>query len=948
MLMSICAKADNDWMSRIHDNVYINQLSIPGSHDSGTGHGWTGFLGVIAGNASALTQSKTLTAQWDAGVRVFDLRPGYNGSSLEIYHGVCQTNLSMYNAMAYLIEKLAAHPSEFVIVLTRHESDGDGNNGGWNNAMANLLNQEPFASYIIPFNANKTLKDVRGKMMIITRDDINNSKVGRAHGWSHSANFDDQTHAYVTVANDAGGGNLCVQDNYDNTGANGAQTKIDAVLRMNSHAATFNKPEADLNTMVINHCSGYTASASSNGNRDMAAKANTALLNQLRQGQDGPTGIVLMDFAGVDNSNGYQTNSQSLIDEIINLNFRYTPRRSDTEIYNINGDKTATTMDHTERMAHKINLKNGATIQSIELAQADNRKLYQDFTHQAFFARAGATVTPSVTWTGTWMHAYCFVDWNQDGRFNVKINSDGQIEDSSEIVAYNHFNGKDSKGTATNENLGNDCGNLPSFTIPGGTRPGMYRIRYKIDWNNASPSGSNEMADCGGLIADAMLCIYGDKVEITAPQVANGEIRAANGRQLNALQAPADAKFAIQATPAKGYVIGGINVKCGYNLTGPQRDQFGNANYITYEIPDSSFAADNSYTIPAKQMRANLLLEGKMLEEDHNDPSKVGAYALNFPGDLKISRTDRRLNSFTLTTDDDETQVVIDNNPDNLVYIALHRTTEVPVKAGATITPAIDYDGLAMHTYWYVDLNENGVFSNDLNADGTPAGELLSYSHFNGKNSLGNTQEAMIDPSVNQPFTIPANTKPGLYRARLKIDWNNIDPAGQYGGDNSIQNNAGYVVDFMLHVYADNCPITANVTTTTGNLITSGNVEIAASGYSAPRNKKLSIKSTTTNGTMIEKVVARSGYHFAWTNGRRFGNRYWNETELTATNDQFIVPATMLDRPVKLIITFGKQSDVEEITLDSTTFTEVYNLQGQRVTNPSRGLYIINGKKVRL
>ncbi len=948
LLLSLSAKADA-WMSRIDDNVYINQLSIPGSHDSGTGHGWTGFLGVMGGNLSALTQGKNITAQWASGVRVFDLRPGYTGSSLEIFHGVCQTNLSMRDALAYIVESLAANPSEFAIVLTRHESDGDSNNASWGGAMANLLNQEPFASYIIPFKANATLKEVRGKMMVLTRDDINSPKASRIHGWRHSYIYEDFFGGYVTLNDGTDAGNLAVQDFYDNTGDGGIQNKIGAMLGMNRYAATLNKAaegdeDAYVNTLVINHCSGYTASASSNGNRDTAAKANTALLNQLRQGQDGPTGIVMMDFVGDNNSNGYQTNSQALTDEIINLNFRNPLLKSDPEFYAITANKASTTMDHTERIASKINLKVGAATQSIDLAQVDNRLLYQDFTDQAFFVRAGTTVTPSITWKGSWMHAYCYVDWNRDGRFKLKM-KDGKIDPSSEIVAYNYFNGTDSKGAAKEENLDKNCGVLPSFTVPAGTQPGMYRIRFKIDWNNVSPKGSYEMPDCGGLVADAMLCVYGDKVEVTAAPVVHGKLSAANGRELNALQVSADAKFGIKAVPDEGYTNGGVSVKCGYNLTGGQRDHLGNSNYITYEIPDSLFAADNTYTIPAKQMRANLLLRARMPEKGHNDPEQAGAYTLNFPTDLQITRTDRRLNSFSLITHAGETEVSLEDNTYNCVYVN-KRNVEVVMKPGETVTPYVDYTGRAMHTYWYVDLNEDGAFSNALNADGTPAGELLSYSCYNGKNSLGQAQDPIINPSVNQPLTIPASTKPGLYRARFKIDWNNIDPAGQYGGDNQINDNGGYIVDFMIHVVGTTCPISTNANPTTGNLLTSGSVEIAAGGYPAARNQKISIRSVTTNGTPVLKIVARSGYHFGWNNGSRFGNRYWTETELTQSNGLFVIPAEMLDRPVKLTVTFGTSSGIEEVTLDAAT--EIYNLQGQRVANPTRGIYIINGKKIRL
>ena len=613
------------------------------------------------------------------------------------------------------------------------------------------------------------------------------------------------------------------------------------------------------------------------------------------------------------------------------------------EFYAINGDKGSTAMNRSDRYTTSIKFKVGSTTQSIAVKQNSNHKLYQDLTDKAFFAKPGDTVTPSVTWTGTWMHAYCFVDWNRDGNFTVTT-TDNNVDSNSEIVAYNYYKGKNSKGASASENLGSSCGTLPSFTIPAGTQPGMYRIRYKIDWDDVTPNGHNEIANNGGIIADAMLCVYGPEVVLNDFQL-NGEILAADRTKLSNHKVPADADFTILSAPEKGFHNGGVTVKCGYNLSQEQqRDKFGNSNYITFDIPAKNFSEEGTYTIPAKQMRANLLFNGLMIEDGKDDPTEATAYPINFPNDTKITRTDRRLNSFTLTTPDGATQVSMDDNSDNLVY---NKKTDIVVTAtpGATITPSVDYTGNAMHTYWYVDLNEDGQFSNTLNANGTPAGELLSYSHYSGKNSLGNDQAASIRPDVNNPFKIPSTTAPGLYRARFKIDWNNIDPAGQYGESNNIDDNGGYIVDFMIHVYGSNCPISTNATNATGNLATSpAGTEIAPTGFTTPRGQDLAIADSTTTNTPVSSIKIRSGYHFNLANGRQYGNIYWTEADLAKANNAFIIPAEMLDRPAKLIAEWGKTGGLQQVELDLNS--AIHNLQGVRVNHPSTGLYIINGQKI--
>lgn len=322
LTMTFAAQAE-DWMGWVENEAYISQLSIPGTHDSATGQGFTGFLGTIAGNTSALTQGKTIAEQWDCGVRAFDLRPALNGNSLEIYHGVCQTKISLAGALDVICAKLDEHPTEFAIILTRHETDGDSNNAGWADAMASLLNDEKYASHMAAYNPALTVQQMRGKFVMLSRDSFTSDKVGFVSGWSHSSDFASQQN--VTARCGSASGRLFVQDFYDCTGTSADQTKVNAVTTMNDFAAQLCENASHKNTWVINHTSGYTKSASSNGNRDMAYKANTALLATLTTSdhKHAPTGIVMMDFAGVEESSGYQTNGQSLVNTIIAQNYGY-------------------------------------------------------------------------------------------------------------------------------------------------------------------------------------------------------------------------------------------------------------------------------------------------------------------------------------------------------------------------------------------------------------------------------------------------------------------------------------------------------------------------------------------------------------------------------------------------------------------------------------------------
>ncbi len=144
-------------------------------------------------------------------------------------------------------------------------------------------------------------------------------------------------------------------------------------------------------------------------------------------------------------------------------------------------------------------------------------------------------------------------------------------------------------------------------------------------------------------------------------------------------------------------------------------------------------------------------------------------------------------------------------------------STEVPVEAGVTYTPVVNWSGEWMHGYFFIDYDNDGDFNNDLNADGTPAegGELVSYTFYSSANSNTGKNSAGEDVSDNQhanitysAFTIPADLAPGTYRMRFKVDWNNIDPCV---GSNDFS-KGGSVTDFTLKVEAAQAPTyTVNV-----------------------------------------------------------------------------------------------------------------------------------------
>ena len=71
----------SNWITPLDDDIYVSQLSIPGTHDSGTYY-CEGFLGSTSGRCQQLT----IPEQLKMGIRFFDIRP--TGSDLHIAHGL--------------------------------------------------------------------------------------------------------------------------------------------------------------------------------------------------------------------------------------------------------------------------------------------------------------------------------------------------------------------------------------------------------------------------------------------------------------------------------------------------------------------------------------------------------------------------------------------------------------------------------------------------------------------------------------------------------------------------------------------------------------------------------------------------------------------------------------------------------------------------------------------
>lgn len=303
-------------------------------------------------------------------------------------------------------------------------------------------------------------------------------------------------------------------------------------------------------------------------------------------------------------------------------------------------DYYPTSMDKKQQYTRNDRHLDAVKLQSGDETQVKNmptspRTVYSNVTSEQLFVKAGETVTPSVAYEGTWMHAYAYVDYDDDGKFTAKVNDDLSIADGCDLVSFSFYggsdnnNGKNSAGTSLAGSARNTL-DMPAFTVPANTKPGVYRMRYKVDWNSIDPAGSivqsNPILGNGGAIADVMLHVYEDYAKVNDANRNGKVVAAADGKDLVTYLTPFKQSFKIRMVPENGFEYSGIIVKYGYNLKGDSIVH-DNIQWQKVFFERQEFDADDCIEIPAEYMFGDVEIEGLFIEKGtYVEPQKPTRY----------------------------------------------------------------------------------------------------------------------------------------------------------------------------------------------------------------------------------------------------------------------------------------------------------------------------------
>ena len=183
------------WMKYVDNNKFLDELSIPGTHDSGT---CSVDNDTEPQSSQAKCQQDYIPTQLLEGVRYFDIRLG-KGENPGIDHGACYllkkdgNFMHLSDVIGYFNTFLSENPTEALIMLVSRGND-EATDESLTTALGKVFDENPdlfYTSSRIP-----TLGEVRGKIVLLRRFGLAGNSVS-SHTWGLDlTQWDDRIKAH--------------------------------------------------------------------------------------------------------------------------------------------------------------------------------------------------------------------------------------------------------------------------------------------------------------------------------------------------------------------------------------------------------------------------------------------------------------------------------------------------------------------------------------------------------------------------------------------------------------------------------------------------------------------------------------------------------------------------------------------------------------------------------
>lgn len=186
------------WMKYVDGNKYLDELSIPGTHDSST---CSVDNDTEPQTSLAKCQQDYIPTQLLEGIRYFDIRLGKNNENGDpgIDHGICYLLkkdggfIHLSDVIGYFKTFLNENPSEALIMLVSRGND-EATDDSVTTAFANVMDNNSdlfYTSSHVP-----TLNEVRGKIVLLRRFKLAGDSVS-SHTWGLDlTQWDDKIKAH--------------------------------------------------------------------------------------------------------------------------------------------------------------------------------------------------------------------------------------------------------------------------------------------------------------------------------------------------------------------------------------------------------------------------------------------------------------------------------------------------------------------------------------------------------------------------------------------------------------------------------------------------------------------------------------------------------------------------------------------------------------------------------
>lgn len=346
------ARDNTDWMAGLPDGAFLYTLSIPGSHDTMTSE----F--DDANNAYySQTQTLTLSEQLTKGIRGLDLRPAIKNGKLWCNHGPHATTESFESVFKTLCDYLDQHPSEFFIIhllpgnKTSTHMEGlkvvyDSYDVKTELApyLNSLVSNERFSKYLVPFQPNLQVAHLRGKICLMPRYDFVNWKNDMnsviLHNWNENSNntYNFPNSKTAVEYNNYKEYMIGVQDLAHTYGGD-LNNKVAAMKLLVDYTSSKRFiPNITNLTWGVNFLSAYTdyEISHADGYAENAERCNKEFIDYIGRTEytPGPLGLIFADYVGAD-SHTYRngptnltnktrtTYGEQLVDAIIDNNSKY-------------------------------------------------------------------------------------------------------------------------------------------------------------------------------------------------------------------------------------------------------------------------------------------------------------------------------------------------------------------------------------------------------------------------------------------------------------------------------------------------------------------------------------------------------------------------------------------------------------------------------------------------